>query len=355
MNNIQKINANTYRFRYAVNKKRYSKTFKANSIKEAKELALEFMQSNTPNSSDITYKQFVDIYFRDYVEPNLTPKVISNKHSDFNSRILPLMANYRLNQLQGTTIQNIVNSMYQLKNNRTNQMLAPRTIIGLYSDITASLNYAVRIGLIDSNPCNNIKLRFKSQQKKKIQFYTLDQAKTLISAIAKQNQDVKLAILLALYLGLRKSEIYGLQWNDIDYKLKTIKIQRSRIKLKGQDFIGSTKTICSERVLTTTNEILELIKKQPRINEFIIANVDNSLIDKLHKIQKDNNLPIIRFHDLRHTCGTILLASGIDVKTVSEFLGHTNLTTTSIYLHSLDDKFKNASDTMSQVLSPKQL
>lgn len=298
--------------------------------------------------------KFIDlcrIYFSEFFEKNYTAKCISNTKQAFNSRIIPLLGNYKLYEITPTVINAVVNEYRNAINERTKKPLALSTINKLLSHISSIMSYAVRMELIEYNPCEKVKLNIKRDDRKKLQFYNIEQAHILIKALDKEKIEVQIALKLALYCGMRKSEIYGLQWNDVNFKEHTIHIQRTRVKLKGTDYIGTTKTIDSNRVLTLPDDIYNLLKSNKKNDGYIIQVVDNSLIDKLHRIQKENDLPQIKLHDLRHTCGTLLLANGIDVKTVSEFLGHTNLATTSIYVHAIDKKFVNASKTINNILN----
>lgn len=354
--NLVALANNKYRLRYKKNNVSYSKNFSANNLTEAKKIANDIINSinenNTNNlfSSNITFNQLTFKWFEEYYKPNFTPEVVRNAKISLNSKILPRIGTYKLCDITPSVLNDLINTFKNEISQITHKKLSPATIKKLYNYISSIFNYAVRMEIIEYNPCTKVKLQFKDDRTKKLQFYTVEQVKILFDNMKDEKPEVQLPIMLAVYGGLRRSEIYGIKWSDIDLKNKTIHIQRSRLKVDGKDTINKTKTLNSNRTIPINSDIIGILNKMNNKNEFVFDKPDRDIVDKLHRIQYKANLPKIKFHDLRHTSATLLLANGIDVKTVSEFLGHSNISTTSIYVHAIDDKFKNVSNTFDNIL-----
>ncbi len=354
--NLSEVKPGTYRLRYKKNNKCFSKNFKADSMSEAKKIASKYINSINSNlynvkADNMTFGDLTIKWFEEYYKPNFTPEVIKNAKLSINSKILPKLANYKLSDVTPSVLNEMVNDFKNEISKITKKPLSPATIKKLFNYVSSIFNYAVRMEIVENNPCSKVKLNIKDDRVKNLHFYTPEQVKILFNNLDGETIETQLAIKLAVYCGLRRSEIYGIQWKDIDLKNKTIHIQRSRLKVSGVDTISSTKTINSNRVIPINDDLIELLIKTKKDKDFIFKKADRDIGEKLHRVQEKANLPRIKFHDLRHTSGTLLLANGIDVKTVSEFLGHANISTTSIYVHAIDEKFNNVKTTFEKILN----
>lgn len=354
--NIYKVKDGTFRVRYMHNGVQHSKNIKAANITEAKKIANDLIKdinnnvSVDPYNCNITFTQLAQLWFDNYYKPNFTPEVIKNAKISLNSRILPKLGNYKVSQITPIVLNKFINELKLEVSPRTRKTLSNATIKKLYNYLSSIYNYALRMDLIEYNPCSKVKLKFEDDRSKKLHFYTPDQVKKLFENMSDESLETQLAIKLAVYCGLRRSEIFGIEWNDIDFKNKTIHIQRTRLKVNGKDEVSKTKTVNSNRIVTINDELIKMIKKLDKSSEFIFIKADRDIAEKLHRIQFKASLPRIKFHDLRHTSATLLLANGLDVKSVSEYLGHSNISTTSVYVHALDQKHKIASDKLTEIL-----
>lgn len=125
---------------------------------------------------------------------------------------------------------------------------------------------------------------------------------------------MELPVLLATLCPLRRGEICGLRFSDVNYDAKMIKIERSRGKLDGKEYVKEPKTRKSRRVVFVTDYILELIRNLPHESEdeYIFQYTPNYITKKFVALLKENHLPTCRFHDLRHSFVSVLSAHGID-------------------------------------------
>ena len=158
-----------------------------------------------------------------------------------------------------------------------------------------------------------------------------------------------------LTTGLRRGEICGLKWEDFDAENGKLKVRRSVAKRKGGGLnIGETKTETGTRTIVLPPSTAELLRKRKEtaVSEWIFPNIyepekpmhPDYAYHRLKTLLKQAELPLIRFHDLRHTFATHALAGGVDAKTLSGILGHTNASfTLDTYTHVTTDMQRNAS------------
>lgn len=246
------------------------------------------------------------------------------------------------------------------------EKVSPNTVIHRHANIHKALKYAFQTSLIDSNPAAKVqrpkKLRFETHP------YTADELDTLLRLVKGTN--LELGVMLAAFYGLRRGEVCGLKWDAIDFERKTITIRHTVVQTKvdGSTMLvkkDRTKTKSSHRTLPLVKpfeDFLLTIRDKQEINRRLCGSSYNTenlayiYVNELGELMKPNYLtqafPVflekhglrkIRFHDLRHSCATLLYANGVALKDIQEWLGHSDIATTSnIYTH-LDYSSKVAS------------
>lgn len=233
--------------------------------------------------------------------------------------------------------------------------------------LNQTLKEALKSGLITANPCQLVK--FPQVQRREPTFYSAEQVENLLNAIADDKVFYLLVKITATY-GLRRSEVLGLKWNSINFENNTFQISHTVVKFNQTVCKDKTKNASSFRSFPLVPEIKQLFtdeKKRQVQNrkEFGKEYIDTPYIfvwdngkpyaseyvsQHFKRVLTWNNLPHIRFHDLRHSCASILLSRGFTLKDVQEWLGHSDITlTANIYGH-LDIKRKQAiADTMANM------
>lgn len=231
------------------------------------------------------------------------------------------------------------------------------TVIHYHAVIRKALQYAVKNGLIDHNPADRVdrpKLnRYLAGH------YSREELMTLFEAV--KEDPISVVILLAAYYGLRRSEVLGLRWSCIDFEQKTITINHKVTEGKegGKTVLfteDKLKTKSSFRTLPLIPAVEELLKtvraRQEQYRKLFKKSYDvsyldyicvdqmgvlfrpNYITDHFHWLLEHYQLRKIRFHDLRHSCASLLLAQGIPMKAIQEWLGHSTFATTAdIYSH----------------------
>ena len=229
---------------------------------------------------------------------------------------------------------------------------------------------AVAMGELTFNPCANITVKDNSDEHFEGTAYDVPTAKKLLEAI--KGDPIEPAVYLGLFLGLRRSEAVGLRWKDVDMENGIVHIRNTVVRFTTVSELEKTKSKASKRDLFMPNALKEYLQTVWDRQEAERKLVGRTYSDCEHicqwpdgtvfkpeyvshrftKLLERNDLPKIRFHDLRHTAGSILINSGHTVKQVQEFLGHEKASTTlDIYTHvSLEGK-KDTAEMMDQLLA----
>lgn len=332
----------SYRLRYTYKGRSYNKTIKLNKgqkiERELNRFVIEVQNGQISNKS-ISFLSFAQKWMNDYVKPNLKERTIQCYKDYLNLRLVPYFGNMRLADIELYDIQKFINSL--------STELSSASIKKYKYCLSNMFRNAIKWNFIKYNPCNGVTIPKGLDTSIKPTFLTKDEVNQLL--ICLNNEDLKYQIIvrLALQCGLRRSEILGLPWKAINFEENTISIFQATSTVKGiGTVISTTKTIGSIRTIYAKQEILDLIKKLPKNHELIFGYIHNDTISKwFNHFLKRNNLKHMRFHDLRHTHATLLIANGIDMKTVSARLGHSTISTTmDIYTHPLAEKDKIASN-----------
>lgn len=278
--------------------------------------------------------------------------------SYLEKHILPFfnICNKNLKEISSQDLQNYYDLKYKT--------LSANSLRKHHAIIHGALQEAFQKNLIATNPADRVKL--PKIEKFEGKAYNETQIKQLLSAI--ENESIKPAIILALFYGLRRSEVCGLRWCDIDFDENTMNIRNTVVKGKTVIEHEMTKSSASRRTLSLVPETIPFLKEMKTQQKLIMILQNESFNEENHvcvwedgrpfsvdyvsqrfkKILKKNNLPDIRFHDLRHTAASWLVNNtDIELFTVKAILGHEKISTTiDIYTHLNNESKKNAAKAM---------
>lgn len=236
-----------------------------------------------------------------------------------------------------------------------NNKLSPSTIRHHHRLISDILSAAVKWQYIPYNPCQRIEA--PKAGKSEISYLDDDQAKCLLSLLQKETGIYRRAVSLLLLTGLRRGELLGLEWRDIDFEAKTIQVLRTSQYLPGRGIFTETpKTKASKRIIAVSDQVVKLLQEQflwqklqaARLKEnwtnngrvIVSENGEPMNPDRLTqwfgKFIRRTDLPQIHLHSLRHTYASLCIANGVPLTAVAAQLGHSNVATTAtIYAHAI--------------------
>lgn len=388
MNKLQLIDADTLYYYYMVlsyldaNGKRKQPWFPTglpikNNKKRAEKMLLELRQTYVPPaehksngelSADMLFADFMELWLG-VVRNSIEKTTFSSYTQMVKGKIAPYFrkTGIKLGELQARHIQSFY--LYELKT------VSASTVIHEHANIHKALKYAVKMDLIPYNPAD--KVERPKKQKYIADYYRLEELEQLFEAT--KDHPYSLLIQITAFYGLRRSEALGLRWDAIDFEHNTITIRHivTNAKIDGKYEIvreDRAKTKSSLRSLPLVDNIREkllALKEQQKENKRICGNCYNreydgyvfvdvmgnifnprNLSSNFSKLLELKGLRHIRFHDLRHSCASLLLANDVPMKQIQEWLGHSDISTTAnIYSH-LDYKSKlTSANVMDNVLT----
>ncbi len=263
------------------------------------------------------------------------------------------------------------NEVFELSKKR--KTLSTETVLHYHRLISSILGTAVEWGVLLLNPCNRTKPpRVKEKEPK---YLDEVQAGILLELLEKDHSTYKDVIYLLLFTGMRRGEVLGLKWSDVDFNTSIMQITRSLHYLPGRGlYEDETKNKTSKRVIKLpctavtmlqTHKVKQLEQRlrlgdRWQNSEYIFTTVEgkpinpdtlSSWFSKFIKANADK-LPYITLHSLRHTNATLQIAGGVPITTVAKRLGHTNSNTTGkIYAHAIKSADEVAAETLEDLLA----
>lgn len=355
--------------------KRKRKTVYGKTQKEALEklnkIKYELQMGIYTEDSQVTVKEWITTWLKEYKKNSLKHGTYTNYCNYVSNHVTPYIGKVKLQDLRADQLQHLYNKLLKEGKKRTRgsqiKGLSPTTIKRIHIIINSSLKQAMKNGLINKNIATAVTV--PKQIKHEISPLTKDEI-TLFLKEAKKNR-LYAAFLLECGTGLRRGELIGLKWVDINFNHKTLHVKRSLVvkydmeaKLQGKKATSlvfeTPKTEKSKRIISIPDHIVKELRahnkrqKEEKLrigkfyndNSLVFCQVDGSPLhpatftNKFKNLLKEAGLEDARFHDLRHSVATLLLEMNEHPKVVQELLGHSTISTTlDIYSHvSLDKK-----------------
>ncbi len=335
------------------------------------ELALEEQaQQEEERQSKLTFTQFM----RDWLQMkqhNVDESTYASYRFSVEKGIIPYFEEKHpgllLTELTAKHIQDYYT--YELRERN----VSANTVKHRHANIGNALKYAVRMDLLVANPAEKVVL--PRMQGYVASYYNEKELAVLFEKV--KGTPLELGVFLASYYGLRRSEILGLKWSAVDFERKTITIKHTvmTVNENGKERLiqkDRTKNKSSYRTLPLVapfEELLLRLRENQAENRRLCGNcycakyldyiyvneigelVKPSYLSRLSQFLKDSDLRPIRFHDLRHSCASLLLANGVNLKDIQSWLGHSTISTTAnIYVHQEFASKINSANAILQIL-----
>ena len=308
-----------------------------------------------------TLEQFLRDWIKDVAKPRVRPRTFESYSCFIDYHIIPALGKSVLTKLTPQHVQ-------QLLNEKSESGLAAETVRHIHSTLRCALNDAVRWGLVHRNVASLASP--PKLEKRELHVFTIEQTNNLLEAVS--NERLEIVFWIAIYLGLRRGEILALRWQDINFDSQTMHVCGTLQRVARSLQLTETKTESSRRTLPIPDVLLAKIKthRSNQLQDRLKAGSSwqekdlvfttkygtpvepRNLVRRFHEILKAAKLPKIRFHDLRHSCATLLLTKGVSMRTLMDVLGHSKISQTmDTYAHVLPETKREAINLMDTILN----
>jgi integrase len=320
--------------------------------------------ANLPIPPDnLSVAKFLTDWLASTAKPQLRETTYNSYEQHIRLYILPLLGLKKLNKLEPTDVQRLLDRMMN-----GDKPLSSRTALYSYSVLKRALQYALRWGMVSRNVATLVDAPRLRQR----EIIALDstQARAFLAAV--QGHRLQALYTLALGTGMRRGELLGLRWIDVDTEKGTLQIVQTIVPIGGKLRVNQTKNKGSARRIALPKTVVAALGEQRRQQEqdrersgeqwrehglvFTSQNgtaVEPTTINRhFKKTLTAAGLPAIRFHDLRHSAASILLAAGVPAQNVADLLGHSSIRVTlDIYGHIFDVSRHAVAATMDAALT----
>lgn len=342
-------------------------TTKKEAEKALREALSEFDDTGTyVDESDMTFSDYLDYWYENYVEINCKDSTKKNYKSRIDHHIKPGLGCNKMCNLTPTILQNFFNTKFK-------EVKAKGTFKFIATIINSALEYAVNpLQIIKYNPYKNVRLpKYKNEEKKEVQTITKEQFKQLIKVFPKGDL-YHILLQIGYYTGMRVGEVCALTWDDIDFKKKTINVSKTMVldATSKKHKIDTPKTKSSFRTITIGDTLVKILKEHKiyqkemklKLGEFYCDNdypISNmvctskngnftkftTVSSHLSRIVKSKLDFDFNYHMLRHTHASMLIQTGVNPKDVQKRLGHANINITlNTYTHESEESQRKVAD-----------
>ncbi|PDZ28260.1 site-specific integrase [Bacillus toyonensis] len=325
-------------------------------------LKAEVLENSFIDVTAMTYEKYLEEWFEE--RRNHLQKTTFDIHFIYYQNVIkPMLGHFKIQQITPLHIQKFVNNLVSEAN------YSEHTVHLIYRIVSASLKKAKVMKIIKDNPASGISL--PKIKRKEMNIWSLEQLNHFISAAKsiKRLTRCYIGFLIALFTGMRQGEILGLRWKDVDMDNQTIYIRQTLTQ--ETELKAGAKNHSSIRSIHISNKLVSELKAHRKLvleeklllgqnyNDFdlIICTrsgkpiIPRNFRKEFYNLTEKIGLPKIRFHDLRHTHATILIQQNVNVKLISERLGHAEIgTTLNTYSHVLPNMQKTVSDELDKVI-----
>ena len=302
------------------------------------------------------YMDWLNQWLENYIRPSVKVRTYERYKLIIEQHLSDKIGCMELNDLSPLILQRLITSLLQNGNKKTGKGLSANSVNAVISVIQSSLKTAHLLELAKEYTANKLKRpKFKE---KPVECFTLAEQKQIEQAILNGKKDKLYGIILCLYSELRIGELIALQWNDIDLTKGILTISKSCHDGKDGLIIDEPKTVASRRVIPLPKQLLPFLKsiKKKSDSPFVVSANGKPVSVRSYQrsfelLLKKLKIPHKGFHSLRHTFATRAIEYGMDVKTLSEILGHKNPTVTlNRYAHSLMEHKANMMNRLGRLL-----
>ena len=332
-------------------------------------------KSTQTNAFGLTVGEFIGQHYFKRIEKKLSPNTVRFYRSIAEQFIVPSYGNLRLSDItikhQQAFVEYLSSPGARADENDT-ELLSAATVKRYATVFSSVMTEACKMGFIDENKLKYGSVEYPKIVKKPIEVYNDDEARQFFDALQNEPPKIRLMLLCALLLGLRRGEIVALKWSDIDLRAHSLSVNKSVYKekdepqqLKAPKSQTSIRTVYFSEVLVSALEEWKAAQAEERVSagfdwkeqDFIFTNSVGNMISLYtpsricSKFEEKNGLHHLKFHGLRHTCGSLMASNGVDPETVKTVLGHDSIETTNLYIHPYEKNMRKAAEILGNIVT----
>ena len=307
------------------------------------------------------YKEWLSNWLENYVQPSAKQRTYARYKEIVEQHIITQLGEMDLAEITPYVLQCYVTELLKCGNLRTGKGLSANSVNSIITVIQNTLKTAYSLGMVSEYVGDKIKRPRSSE--KKVECFSMSEQKKIEQYILNERNTRFFGVLLCLYTGLRIGELLALEWSDIDMSKGELRVNKTCHYGKDENgafgrIIDIPKTQSSIRTIPIPRQLMPQLRevKKKSHSTHIVSNGSNLISIRSYQrsfsaLLKKLNIPHRGFHSLRHTFATRALECGMDVKTLSEILGHKNPTVTlNRYAHSLMEHKKEMMNKLGKIL-----
>ncbi len=334
-----------------------------NEVKKKLKKALDESQKlDFTRTGKYTVSQWMEEWFENVCKIKVRPSSHQTYRGYIDHHITPYIGKIPIEKLSTMDLQKLYRKLMdkgrveRIESKKQPKGLGPKTVRNVMQVISSAMDFAVAQKIITDNPCKAVEL--PKVEKQEMQTIPAEQLQAFL--MEAKASGVYEMYYIELSTGLRRGELLGLKWSDIDWNNGIITVRRQVARVNGEITEAPLKTKNSYRRVSISPQAIEVLKTQKAKtnSEYIFPSPTggpvspDSVNNMLKRVLARAGIPKVRFHDLRHTFATIALQNGVDIKTVSSILGHFSAGfTLDTYAHVTTAAQKEAALTMGNILS----
>lgn len=307
------------------------------------------------------YEVWLREWLENYVKSTVKEKTYSRYREIVKNQLSHQVGEYELDALTPMILQRQVSYLLKSGNVRTGQGLSTSTVNSVITVMQGSLDAALALGYLDRDIARKIK-RPRAWERQ-VTCFSVTEQKRIESEVLGGTKMKMYGILICLYTGIRIGELLALEWSDVDFSKRELRVNKTCFEGRDKEGVfgritGTPKTITSNRTVPLPKSLLPILYKMRRcaVGKFVISNGAcpvsvRSYQRSFERLLRRLGIEHKGFHALRHTFATRALEIGVDVKTLSEILGHKNANVTlQRYAHSMPEHKREMMDRVGLLL-----